>query len=387
MAEKYKIKNPRTAILAGLVNVGGHLIWGWQRLRRVNLAETEPRRILVLQLDEIGDVLLSTPALACLRQAFPQAQIDVVVRPGGQAVLRETPDIDKLIPVDVPRLSANSGGFSQDLAIARKAAAAIKKVAGHPYDLGIDLRADLRTIYILYRLNIPVRVSQAIRSGGFWLTNIAPYVGLEHEAKRKLGIVKFVRPCPGNEKHKLRFHLTTKDEKRAGLILQENGITRDEPYAVMHIFAGWQPKEWPQERFAELAKYLLEKYQLRTVIIGTEKESARIDNSDLNREGVINLAGQTSLAETAAIIKKARVFIGNDSGPMHIAAAVQAPVVALFGQNTPKRYGPWQTESKVLYHQVECSPCPQTDCKRQPSCLELITVDEVKSAVDQLLNA
>jgi len=385
MANKYTIKNSKVAVAAKVIDWFGGLVWGWRRPAPVDLEKIKPRHILVLQLDEIGDVLLSTPALHYLRKAFPQAKIDVAVRPGGEKVLAENPDVDNLITVDISRFSA--GASFQDFKKAKLAAAQIRKKSDVDYDLGIDLRSDLRTIYILYKLGVKARVSQAIRSGGFWLTNEAPFAGQQHEVERKLGIARFVRKIDASTfNDKLRFYVSEANRHEAQSVLRQNGISAAEKFVVMHIFAGWQPKEWPQNRFAEMADYLYQQYDLRSVIIGTEAEARRIDASALNREGVINIAGQTSLAETAAIIESAQLFIGNDSGPMHLAAAVHTPVVALFGQNTPKRYVPWRCPAEVLYHEVECSPCPQTECKRQPSCMELIKVAEVKRAIDKLIS-
>lgn len=385
MPDNYKIKNPKTAAAAKFADFFGYLIWGWRRPQSVSLKKIEPRRILVLQLDEIGDVLLSTPALHYLRKVFPGAKIDVAVRPGGEQVLAHNPDINNLIPVKMPRLSA--GANLRDFKKAGLAAEQIRKQSGADYDLGIDLRSDLRTIYILHKLSLPIRVAQAIRSGGFWLTHKAPFTGQQHEVLRKLDIVKFIRGAGSSKiSDELVFPVSKEAEREAQSIIRQNGIGANEDFAVMHIFAGWQPKEWPQNRFAEIADYLYQQYDLRSVIIGTEAEARRIDASALNREGVINIAGQTSLAETAAVIGFGQIFIGNDSGPMHLAAAMQTPVVALFGQNTPQRYGPWRCPAEVLYHPVECSPCPQTECKRQPSCMELIKVVEVKKAIDKLIS-
>ncbi|MFC1721515.1 glycosyltransferase family 9 protein [Patescibacteria group bacterium] len=385
---KYRIKNPKTAAIAALVNAGGYLVWGWGHLGAKNLRSLKPKRILLMQLDEMGDVLLSTPAFDYLRRAFPEAHITVVVRKIGQLALANNPDIDQIIEIDVPRFGATIGGSSEDFASVKQAVAEIRKQDSQDFDLGIDLRADLRTIAILHKLKIPVRISQSIRSGGFWLTHTAPFLGEQHEVLRKLGIAKFATPS-SKVKPSLPLKLPLSEEaaQKARLTLQENGIGKDDKYAVLHIFAGWQPKEWPHNRFAEIAKYLIKEYQLKTVIIGTKKEAERINKSALNIEDVHNVAGQTSVDETAAIIKMASIFVGNDSGPMHIASAVQTPTVALFGQNTPQRYGPWQNKNVAIYHQVECSPCPQTECQRQPRCMELIKVDEVKSAIDKLLSS
>ena len=335
----------------------------------------------------MGDVLLSTPALSYLRQAFPKANITVVVRDIGRLVLARNQDINNLITVRVPRFGSGFKTMRADLATVREAVAQVRRQEPGPFDLGIDLRADLRTIAILRQLKIPVRISQSIRSGGFWLTHVAPFQGEQHEVERKLGIAKFAAAgrkvnLPVN----LKMEVPAAANKKAQRILEENGIAADDKYAVIHIFAGWQPKEWPQERFAAIARYLEKQYGCKTVVIGTTKEAARINKSALNIPPVHNLAGQTDLAETASIIAGAEIFVGNDSGPMHLASAMQTPTVALFGQNTPRRYGPWQNRNITIYHPVECSPCSQNECHRQPRCLELITVPEVKQAIDKLLS-
>ncbi len=384
----YRIKNTRSRILMPLVNFFGYAIWGWSRLSAPPLNQVFPKKILVLLLDEIGDVLLATPALHRLRKIYPQAKIAVAVRRPGYAILSANPDIDDLILVDLPRFSARPSGLLADLKNIKKALPVLMSRLKEPYDLGLDLRADLRTIYLLKKIGLPIRVSQSIRGGGFWLTHIPPYHGELHEAERKLEIVNFLRPN-FNEKvdGKLRIAVAPEKKRQARLHLSNSGITESHKFAVIHPFAGWPPKQWPAERFAEISRYLAIKHRLKVVIIGAPQDKPAADKivSLSNQDGVVSLAGAIDLKTTAAIIEHASLFIGNDSGPMHLACAVQTPVIALFGQNTPHRYGPWQNKNITLYHQVECSPCPQTECRRRPNCLELISIDEVMKAIVTLL--
>ncbi len=385
----YKLKNRRQRILLGLINAAGYLIWGWSKIGRQWPKNFDPKNILVLQLDEIGDVLLSTPALRLLRQIYPKAKIIVAVRRPGYEILSGNPDIDQLHLVDLPRFSATTGGMKTDFNLIRQALPKIKAELPASIDLGLDLRADLRTIYLLKKLGIPQRVSQAIRGGGFWLTGVAPYHGLQHEAERKLGLVRSLRPTVALPKNlKLEIALDSHAKNRAAEALSQCGIHPGDNYTVIHPFAGWKPKEWPANRFAQIAKSLVTDYRQTVMVIGTEKEkNAAQEIVRAAGRQAFNLAGYLDLKATAAVIAGAKLFIGNDSGPLHIACATQTPAIALFGQNTPKRYGPWQNRNITIYHPVECSPCPQTKCERRPSCLELITTDEVIAAISKIFNS
>jgi len=384
----YRIKDWRNAILLHLSNLGGYLIWGWRRIVEPDLSSLAAHHILVVQLDEFGDVLLSTPALSYLRKLFPAAHITVLLRKPGYEALNCNSNIDRLVLVDLPRLNASFKGLAADLRRINAVTDSVKKELGSViFDLGIDLRSDFRTIFLLHKLPVKIRVAQAIRGGGFWLTHIAPYRGVEHEVERKIGIVQDLRQGDFELADKrLQITVGKTEEVAAYEILKVHGIRQGDPFAVIHPFAGWREKEWPIDRFAALIDYLRQRYGLKSIVIGSTDENARaIELDSLSKSGVINLAGRTNIRESAVVIGAARLFIGNDSGPMHIASAMQTPTIALFGQNTPLRYGPWQNRNVTIYHQVECSPCAQTTCKRHPSCLELITLDEVKGAVDRVL--
>lgn len=384
----YKMKNRRQGILLGLVNAAGYLIWGWSKIGARPLTDFTPKNILVLQLDEIGDALLSTPALRLLRQIYPRAKIIVAVRCSGHEILSGNPNIDQLVLVDLPRFSATLAGMRTDFKKIKQALPGIKAALPAAIDLGIDLRADLRTIYLLKKLAVKQRVSQSIRGGGFWLTHVAPYLGLQHEVERKMGIIRYLSPAaslPSNLR--LEIAVNENNKRQAGEILAQNEVKMADKYAIIHSFAGWKPKEWPANRFIQVAKYLGTDYHQKVVIIGSISERSAAEKiARAAGASAVNLAGQVDLKTTAALIAHATLFIGNDSGPMHMACAVQAPVIALFGQNTPKRYGPWQNKNVTIYHPVECSPCAQTSCSRQPRCMEMISVDEVKTAISKLLS-
>lgn len=384
----YRMKNWSQRILLGPLNVAGYLIWGWSKIGARSLDGFHPKTVLVLQLDEIGDVLLSTPALHLLRQIYPKAKIIVAARRAGYEILLGNPNMDQLVLVDLPRFSATTAQMPADIKKIKQALPTVKSQLPASMDLGIDLRADLRTIYLLKKLGARQRISQSIRGGGFWLTHIVPYLGLRHEVERKMGIIHYLDPTvPLPSNLRLEIAVNTDNKRRAGEILAQNGVEITDKYVVFHPFAGWKPKEWPADRFVQIAKYLVADYHQKVVVIGSagEKEAAEKIACAVGVSAV-NLAGQVDLKATAAIIAGAKLFIGNDSGPMHMACAVQTPVIALFGQNTPKRYGPWQNKNVTIYHPVECSPCAQTSCSRQPRCMEMISVDEVKTAISKLLS-
>ncbi|SLM50334.1 Putative Lipopolysaccharide heptosyltransferase III (fragment) [Nitrospira japonica] len=183
-----------------------------------------------------------------------------------------------------------------------------------------------------------------------------------------------------------RLWLTPEEERRAADVLSRERVEGAKPLVMLQPGARYWFKAWPWERFAALADRLAEQYGYQVLIGGNQQEfelAERICGAVANRP--INLAGRADMRTYAAILKRASLFVGNDSGAMHVAAAVGTPVVALFGPSDPKEWGPRGGAVAVLYKGLDCRICFHPTCERgEENCMKLIGIEEVLSAIGRL---
>lgn len=184
------------------------------------------------------------------------------------------------------------------------------------------------------------------------------------------------------------------DRERAEFILRECGLQGDGIVIALNVNASEvaDQRRWGVEKYAELARRLKEHYRAELVFIGAPGEQRRVSEAVTMCGGGINLAGKTTLIQVAAALENADLFITNDSGPMHLAMAMGTPTVALFGPETPRRYGPVSDRHIAVYKNYSCSPCinfakaKKIRCKHNTKCIRDITVEEVFEAAEKILN-
>jgi ADP-heptose:LPS heptosyltransferase len=185
--------------------------------------------------------------------------------------------------------------------------------------------------------------------------------------------------------------ISEKGEDGANALLKEKGVGLSERFIAMNPGASCASKKWPAKRFAELGKALAEKYRTKIVLVADDSDKRFADEIESIIKGpCVNLSGRTTISELASVLKRARLFISNDSGPVHIACAVGTPVVAIFGRNdaglSPKRWAPSGEGSVFLHKDVGCDMCLAHNCKIGFKCLEAITVDEVLKVSEKMLS-
>jgi len=338
------------------------------------------RRVLVVKLRYIGDVLLCTPVLSGLREAFPGATITALVNAGTQDVLLHHPDVDEILLVNRPRGTAGSRGryWADQFRL-------LRLLRERRFDLALDLTDGDRAAFLTWasgaRLRVGFNRERRFR-GRAYHRCVPPWSGRRHaveadlEALRLLGLqVHPVAPSLG---------LPPEAEAAAGDLLTRKGAARDRDRVLIHPGARWWFKAWPTERFAALADGIAEEIGAEVIIGGGPGDMAAAEaiRSRMRRPAIC-LAGETSVLQLAAVLKHCRLFVGNDNGPMHIAAAVRTPVVALFGPTDPAEWGPWGEGHVVLYKGVDCRECWRrgTCWRGEENCLRQITVDEAMVAV------
>ena len=358
--------------------------------RLVNLAGLRRRRpvsrILVVKLDHAGDVVLATPAIRALRAAFPTARIDALVAPGSRFVVEGSPRLTALHVYDSDRFRRGPKPAS-----ARAPFYVLRDVARSRYDAIVELRGDWWTLLLPFLCDATRRIDRGSVRVRNWFRRRRNPDGAGrplHEVETNIEVLRpWTAVTPSGD---TRPEIFPSAKAREGLrvALRAAGADPEGPIVCMHPGASWRPRAWRPERFAAVADWIQEHYHAQVVQVGSEDErdiEAAIRSSSRGANGFW-LTGVLSREEVVALIARSMLFIGNDSGLAHIAAACDVPSVVLFGPQNPNRFRPWSPRSLVLHHPVPCYPCRQTVCVRPENpCVNLIEVEEVKSRVIELL--
>jgi lipopolysaccharide heptosyltransferase I len=303
-------------------------------------------RILIIKPSSLGDVVHALPTVNCIRKQFPDAQISWLINDSLASLLKHCPIINETIPFprhDWARLPAltsrlRRGGF----------------------DLVVDLQGLLRSGLMTWLTRAPRRIGLSdAREGAHLFYNEVVAVKHEHAVERYLCAADHL----GCERKPIEFPLGIASPRREGFL-------------AVNPSARWETKLWGDDKFAELVRRLPHE---RVVLTGSATEREQIEKIAL---GCRNLAGQTDLFELAELYARCAVVITNDSGPMHVAAAVGTPVVAIFGPTDPALTSPYGGKHVVLRAGISCSPCLKSNCTHTPrmECMALVTVEHVLEA-------
>jgi len=343
-----------------------------------------PRRLLVTRTDRLGDVVLSTPVLKSLRVAFPEARITACVSAETREIVEGNPYLDEVIVYD------KHGRDKSFWGTIRFALGLVPK----RFDAVIHLHPTHRVHWVSFLAGIPVRIGYRRKSG--WLLTHAladrKHEGLKHEAEYNFDLLRFLG-IQAPPKLELCFPLKKEADDSFHELCAFRGFSpQREPYAVIHPSASCVSKRWMPERFAAVADRLAAEHGVRIVLVAGEDGAAHADEvARAMRQPVLNFAGQLSVAELAALLGRCRCLLSNDSGPVHLAAAVGTPVVDLFGRNqaglSPQRWGPLGDGHVILHKEVGCVTCLAHNCDIGFLCLTSLSVEEVYRAVVTVLGA
>ncbi len=328
--------------------------------------------LLLIKLRYLGDVLLASSILSPLRQVFPSASITMLVNPGTGEVVRHNPNLNEVLQVPRSNL-VNQIQFH-------------KKIRARHFDSVIDLTDGDRSAFLSLWSGASVRIglNHEYRWRGKCYTHcLEGMYGTMHmvdyhaKALELLGVHQ-----PGSDPE---LFISDEDELAASILLGGLGLSNSK-WIMLHPAARYWFKAWPPERFAAVGDALIEK-GYKVVLVGSQQE-AELEDLVLRKakHHFISLIGKTELLVLGALMKKCSLFIGNDGGPMHMAAASGCPVVALFGPTDPAVWGPRGQRSTVIYKGLNCAECFHPGCFRgEESCMKLISVDEVLKAADPYL--
>lgn len=336
--------------------------------------------LLVLRYRFIGDTILTVPFLRNLRRAHPDARIDLVVAPYSSDVLRGIPYVDEFLVYDPPTIHADSGGRHRTLLSKARFVADLRK---RRYDKAYVLKRSFSSAAIAFLSGARERIGFDTEGRGFLLTRRVPYRHDRHEVLNFLDVLR-ADGVPVVDDH-LEAWLSPEETAAAEAFLAERGVAPGERIVAIHPFCANQTRAWHEDGFLATANALQERSGVRILLLGGKRDremAGRIAKEI--RPAPVTAVGETDLRRSMALLSKCSLLICNDSGIMHLAAALDLPLIALFGPQSPVKFGPWGKRSRILYKRFPCSPCRQKffeECdpspRGKPMCMEAIAVDEV----------
>ncbi len=347
------------------------------------------KRILVLRYRFIGDTILTVPFLRNLRRAEPSAYIAWVVAPGSAEVVKGIPYVDELIYWDPVTIHADSRGTHRSW---KDKWRFIRELRSRRFDKVYVLKRSLSSAIMALLTGASERIGFDTEGRGLLLTRRVQYRSDRHEVENFLEVLR-ADGVPVTDDH-LEFWTSAEEDGAAAQLLADAGVPAGGRLVAIHPFASISQRGWPLENFAQLASLYADQ-GLTPLLLGAQGDRGNLDGArGLFGAGTFDLVGQCSLRVTMALLKRCSLFVGNDSGIMHLAAAAGIPLVALFGPQSPVKFGPWSDRASVVYKQFPCSPCRQkffTECepslRQRPACIEEISVEEVFHEGMRLLSA
>ncbi len=337
------------------------------------------RRILIIRTDRIGDVLLSTPAIKAVRDAYPNAHVAIMVRPYAEDIVEGNPYLDEVILYDKDGEHKNWLGMLRFVGELRR-----KK-----FDTALILHPTNRSNLIPFLAGIPERVGYDKKFGTLLTKRLKDlkHLGEKHETDYNLEVLRAV----GIEAKDKVLYMPIKkeDEKVIDRFFMLNNLNEGNGVIAFHPGASCPSKRWSAYRFGRVADELIDKYKFKVVIIGGPQDVETVKQMHMAMLNTpIILSEEHSLGEVAALLKRCKIFISNDSGPVHIAVAVGTPVISIFGRSdpglSPKRWAPIGEKDIVIHKDVGCRECFAHKCEINFKCLEAITVGDVLNAAETL---
>ena len=335
-------------------------------------------KILIVEVNWLGDVLFSTPAIKALRKKFPDSHIACLIVPRVREILAHNPNINELIINDEKGLHK---GLSGNMKLARE-------LKEKKFDMAVLFHRSFTRALITYWAGIPQRIGYSTWKRSLLLTQAIPMPKKDslHRVDYYLTIVEPLG-CDTDDRF-YEFFTSEKDNTFIENLLQQEAISAGDFTVCLNPGGNWLPKRWPKEHFARLADRLIAEYQAKVIFSGSNEDVPLIKEiASLMKHPPIITAGKTSVTQSACLFKKAKVVISADSGPLHIAAAVGANIIALFGPTSHLITGPLGRGAiKILHKDIIgcCIPCYDTNCDDN-RCMRELSVEEVFSAVRECI--
>ncbi len=379
---------PRSRVLRGRLRRAGLSLAG--RLYARPQARPAPRSLLLIRPDHLGDMLFLTPALHALRRALPEARITLLAGPWGTEAVRNNADLDDVLLLPFPGFERRPKKSAwAPYRLLREQA---RRLRGAGYDTAVVLRFDhWWGAWLAAAAGIPCRIGYDLPDTRPFLTRRVGYQPGRHEVVQNAGLLAELTGGVPGLPGPTRFFVTERDRAHVAGWLAEQGVGAEPPIAAIHPGAGAAVKQWPAAHWAGIAERLV-RAGLRVVLTGGQGERGLTAAVAAATDApVIDAAGQTSLGQLAALYSRAALVLGSDSGPLHLAVAVDVPTVHLYGPVPAAKFGPWGDPAR---HVVVTSPFPCVPCDRldwpaavlpQHQCLAAIRPEAVWAAAETLL--
>ncbi len=346
-------------------------------MREVSL---NPRRIAIFRALQLGDLLQAIPAIRAIRAGFPEAEITLIGLPWAKSFIQRFHNyIDRFVEfVGFP-------GISEVEEVPERIASFIQEQQAYKYDLAIQMHGSGRTSNS-FMLALGAKVTAGYYSGlsSERLALSTPYPNNQPEIYRNLGLAKLLN-CQDDDP-RLEFPLYDQDRNEAVTFLNRlPGLNR--PLIGLHAGARPSSRRWPAQYFAAVADELTQKFNAHIILTGSTDEKVIVQAVETHMKTLpLNLAGETSLGGLAALISEMDLFVSNDTGPAHIAIALDTPSITIFGPAEYQRWAPLdQVRHPIVRRSVECSPCGYWDCPIDHRCLRWIHPAMVMTVAERLL--
>jgi ADP-heptose:LPS heptosyltransferase len=348
------------------------------------------RRILAVRLDNLGDVLVTTPALHAIKESLPHAELTLLASPVGAQVARLNPDVDHVIIYAAPWMDPWRT-LPQDSA---REQAMIALLREREFDATVIFtsfrQSPLPAAYLCYLADVPLRLAASIAGAGSLLTTRHKHPErLMHEVERGLDLVGAVGLR--TDASDLVLAVPPAARARVTKLLATCRVDPRQPLVVVHPGCSMPARTYPWEMYADVVGLLVEQLGVTVALTGTLDERPLVERilarlRPATRRSVLSLAGPLPFATFCALVAAADLTVTNNTGPMHVAAAVKTPVVALFAlTNPPEQWGPWRVPHRQLYAEVPCRLCYSRVCPVGHECLRLVTPQMVVAAAAELL--
>jgi heptosyltransferase-2 len=336
-----------------------------------------PKRILVIELWQVGDVVLSSAALVALRANFPDARITLLAKAHAEELLRHADLVDEFIAFDFP-WTAFRGKYRPWRYDLVRLAQLFRRLRGEKFDVSIDARMDVRSNVVAFLSGAKRRIGYDAGGGASLLTDALPaHPEDSHKVTDWLELLQplGIRPAPY-----MPLLVVSPDEKHAAETrLRKLGLL-ERPLVMIHPGAGQKVRRLEPEKFSAIAEHAVSHLGADVVVL---LDDTGVGERVKPRVPVHYIAA--TLREMMALLSCAALLVANDSGPMHIAAALGIPVVAIFGPQRPEWYGPYGQKNRVVYQRVmPCRPCFDSCIFAEPICIIGIQPETVIAAMDEL---
>jgi predicted lipopolysaccharide heptosyltransferase III len=339
-------------------------------------------KILLFQLGDLGDVVLTMPTIRALRENFPESRLYVAVREKARGLLEDCPWIEEIIYINKDRRSLLKG-----IAFQKAFLAGLRK---KHILLSIELRTGTRGAILSYLSGATYRIGRYTQDGKLWRNKLFTHLVQpanelsQYCAEHGLNILA---PFGVQTDHRSpQLFVSSETAQRASAILEQEKVPSHRPIVAVQPFSLWRYKEWATANYAKLIGWIGARFSFSVILLGSADERERADEIvKTSGSHVYNLAGKTPLGELAAILRACCLFIGGDSAGIHIAAAVGTPTVSLFGPSAPESWAPRGEQHRAIQKNWPCVPCRQKGCKNSERslCLEELKLADVRAVVEE----